>query len=110
MESISLTLKIDGKDKKFVSPKFINGKLFRQASELADMYENKGIDFNWDEIFQFICDAFGNKFDVDQFEEGTDARRMIKTSYGVIQHVVGNVEQASRLLATGEVKDSGGKN
>jgi hypothetical protein len=106
MKSLSIVLKIDGKDKRFVTPAFISGKLFRQASEIAEeieSFDNKKFDL--DKYLQFVCDVFGNKFDVNQLEEGLDARMIIKTIFAVVNYVIGNIEQASALL----VQDEGGK-
>lgn len=100
MQSLSITLKIDGKDKRFVTPAFIPGKLFRLASEIAEEIESgDSKKFDFDKYFQFVCDAFGNKFDVNQLEEGLDARMVIKTIFAVVNYVIGNIEQASALLA-----------
>ncbi|KXG09952.1 hypothetical protein AT864_01512 [Anoxybacillus sp. P3H1B] len=106
MQTISITLKIDGKDKRFVTPAFISGKLFRLASEIAEEIESANSEnFDLDKYLQFVCDAFGNKFDVDQLEEGLDARMMMKTIFAVVNYVIGNIEHASMLLA----QDQGGQ-
>jgi hypothetical protein len=106
MKSLSITLKIDGKDKRFVTPSFISGKLFRQASEIAEEIESvDSKKFDLDKYLQFVCDVFGNKFDVNQLEEGLDARMIIKTIFAVVNYVIGNIEQASALL----VQDEGSK-
>jgi hypothetical protein len=103
MKSLSIVLKIDGKDKRFVTPSFISGKLFRQASEIAEEIESANSEkFDLDKYLQFVCDAFGNKFDVNQLEEGLDARMMIKTIFAVVNYVIGNIEKASALLAQDE--------
>ncbi|WP_278343262.1 phage tail assembly chaperone G [Parageobacillus thermoglucosidasius] len=106
MKSLSITLKLDGKDKRFVTPAFISGKLFRQASEIAEEIESAdNKKFDLDKYLQFVCDVFGNKFDVNQLEEGLDARMIIKTIFAVVNYVIGNIEQASALL----VQDEGSK-
>jgi hypothetical protein len=111
MKSLSITLKIDGKDKRFVTPAFISGKLFRQASEIAEEIESANSEkFDLDKYLQFVCDAFGNKFDVNQLEEGLDARMMIKTIFAVVNYVIGNIEKASALLAQNEGSGQDEKN
>jgi hypothetical protein len=111
MKSLSIVLKIEGEDKRFVSPAFIPGKLFRQASEIASEYEGKteSTDFNLDAKMQFVCDAFGNQFTFDELENGIDSRNVIKTIYATCNYVIGNIEQASMLLSDGE-GDSDSKN
>ncbi|WP_254698674.1 phage tail assembly chaperone G [Parageobacillus sp. VR-IP] len=103
MQSLSITLRIDGKNKRFVTPAFISGKLFRQASEIAEEIESgDSKKFDFDKYFQFVCDAFGNQFDVNQLEEGLDSRLVIKTIFAVVNYVIGNIEQASALLVQDE--------
>jgi hypothetical protein len=104
MKSLSIALKIEGEEKRFVTPSFIPGKLFRQASEITSEYEGKteATDFNLDAKMQFVCDAFGNQFTFDELENGIDSRNIIKTIYGTCNYVIGNIETASMLLADGE--------
>ncbi|MGG3800463.1 phage tail assembly chaperone G [Metabacillus fastidiosus] len=100
MNSLPLVLKMDGEDKRFVSPSFIKGVLFRQASDIATAIENNAEEnFDLDTTLQFVCDVYGNQFDINQLENGIDARAMMKTLYAVVNFVVGNVAQASALLA-----------
>ncbi|WP_423055786.1 phage tail assembly chaperone G, partial [Bacillus atrophaeus] len=40
MEPISINLRINGKNKKFVTPNFISGKLFRDAAEITEDIES----------------------------------------------------------------------
>ncbi|MED3600979.1 hypothetical protein P4472_02960 [Bacillus subtilis] len=40
MEALTITLRIDGKDKKFVTPDFISGKFFRTAAAIAEDFES----------------------------------------------------------------------
>jgi hypothetical protein len=106
MESLSITLKIDGKDKRFVTPSFIPGKLFRQASEISDEFEKGNVDkVNFDKYFQFVCDVFENKFDIEQFENGMDARKILNTVYATTHYVIGNVEIAIQMLSDAESKN-----
>ncbi|MCP1124561.1 hypothetical protein NKR74_14820 [Bacillus sp. 3103sda1] len=100
MENLTLVLKINDEDKRFVSPDFISGKLFRQASDIATAFESgNGEKFELDKNSKFVCDVYGNQFTVDEFEEGTDSRKMMKTIYAVVNYVIGNIEKASALLA-----------
>ncbi|KEK17044.1 hypothetical protein BAMA_22710, partial [Bacillus manliponensis] len=106
METLTLVLKMDGEDKRFVSPNFISGKLFRQAAAIAEDYDSgKPEILDLDNQIQFVCDAYGNQFDFSEFEDGVDSRRMMKTIYAVVNYVIGNIEQASRLLAAENEED-----
>ncbi|KEK17045.1 hypothetical protein BAMA_22700, partial [Bacillus manliponensis] len=105
-ETLTLVLKIDGKDKRFVPPNFISGKLFRRAAEIADAFTNGSEDVaEFDNNFQFVCDVYGNQFDIEELEEGVDARKVFRTVFGVAQYILGHVEQASRLLAAENEED-----
>lgn len=107
MDSFSISLKIDGKNKKFTAPSFIPGKFFRLAAEIEQEIQSSDSDkFDYDKNFQFVCDVFGNKFDVDDFENGIDARKIVNTVYATVHFVIGNIAIASGLLADGESKDT----
>ncbi|MFC0188236.1 phage tail assembly chaperone G [Fictibacillus aquaticus] len=107
MNSLTLTLVIDGEEKKFTSPAFIPGKMFRQASEIALEFEKGSEEPDLDKHIDFVCRVFENKFSHEQFEDGTDSRNLMKTIYGVVHFVVGNVAQASKLLNDGKEEDGG---
>ncbi|MCY8241812.1 phage tail assembly chaperone G [Bacillus haynesii] len=99
MEPISINLRINGKNKKFVTPNFISGKLFREAAEITEDIESTDAEriFTAKQI-EFVCDAFGNKFSVDEFENGIDARLVTRTIYGTANYVLGNIAEASQIL------------
>jgi hypothetical protein len=108
MDALTLTLMIEGEEKKFTTPNFIKGKLFRLAAEIATEIESwDHREYDFDKYFQFVCDVFGNQFDVNQLEEGLDARKVIKTVYATAHFVVGNIEQASKLLLDDNKKSEG---
>ncbi|WP_199427022.1 phage tail assembly chaperone G [Thermaerobacillus caldiproteolyticus] len=109
MDTLTLTLMIDGKEKKFTTPNFIKGKLFRVAAEIATEIEKGYQPEDFDKYFKFVCDVFGNQFDVNQLEEGLDARKVIRTVYGTAHFVVGNIEEASKLLFDGNQKSEEGE-
>jgi hypothetical protein len=104
MNSMTIVLIIENEEKRFVSPSFIPGKFFRKASEIADNFEGRDEDgkINLDNQMQFVCDVFGNQFDINQFENGIDSRKLLKTVYATVNYVIGNIEQASMLLSNGE--------
>ncbi|MEC0804106.1 hypothetical protein P8883_07420 [Bacillus atrophaeus] len=99
MESLVITLNIDGKDKKFVTPDFISGKLFRSASKIAEDFESNDSDRLFTETQnEFVCNAFGNKFTLDEFENGIDSRLAARTIYATANYVLGNIAEASAIL------------
>jgi hypothetical protein len=103
MNSMTIVLIIENEEKRYVSPSFIPGKLFRKASEIAENFEGKVEgNLDLDNQMQFVCDAFGNQFDINQFENGIDSRKLLKTVYATVNYVIGNIEQASMLLSDGE--------
>ncbi|KYC67993.1 hypothetical protein B4092_3908 [Bacillus licheniformis] len=99
MEPISINLRINDKNKKFVTPNFISGKLFREAAEITEDIESTDAERIFTEKqIEFVCNTFGNKFSVDEFENGIDARLVTRTIYGTANYVLGNIAEASRIL------------
>ncbi|KRG15616.1 hypothetical protein ACA30_05875 [Virgibacillus soli] len=112
MENLTITLKIDGKDKRFTTPAFVKGSLFRQAVEMLKAIEAEELDTGkLDAYIQFVCEVFSNKFTVDEFENGIDGRLFLRTIYATTIFVVGQVSKASELL-TGDIEanEDEGKN
>ena len=96
---ISLLIEIDGKEKRFVTPKKIKGSLWRQAALVAEEIESGEVLIaDLDSHLQFVCDVFGNQFDIGQLEDGIDARDIVKTIYAVTVFVMGQVSIASEML------------
>jgi len=68
---MNLTLEIDGKLKKFGKPKKVKGRAYLRYLEMKQY-----VDFNnptpdeFDEIVQMICEAYDNKFTIDEFYDG----------------------------------------
>ncbi|MBS4198618.1 hypothetical protein KHA93_03010 [Bacillus sp. FJAT-49732] len=103
MKPITITLKIEGKEKRFVSPSFIPGSLFRRAADITEMIEGGTLDHEGlDAPLAFVSDVFENQFTIDEFEDGIDSRVLIKTVYAVCNFVIGNIEEASTLLGIAE--------
>lgn len=111
MENLTIVLKLEGKEKKFVTPDFINGLMFRKAADVAAIYETGSIyDPNdLDGMISFVCELFNHQFTIDEFEEGTDSRKLMATIYGVANFVMGNIAEASALLGGEVEKDAEGK-
>lgn len=110
MKRISIVLKKDGKEERFVSPEFVPGGLFRRAADVAELIENNAVTSDdLDAVIGFVCDVFENKFTIDEFEDGIDARKMIDTLYGVVNFVLGNIAAASKLLSGEPIEENEGK-
>lgn len=96
---LTLVLEIDGKEKRYASPSKIKGTLWREASMIAEDIEDGVVQIiDLDSYLQFICDVYGNQFDIAELEEGLDARDMLKTIYAVTIFVMGQVSIASEML------------
>ncbi|MEB4861157.1 phage tail assembly chaperone G [Priestia megaterium] len=68
---MNLTLEIDDKKVKFGKPKKVKGRAYLRYLEMKQY-----VDFNnptpdeLDELVQMICDAYENKFTIDEFYDG----------------------------------------
>ncbi|AYV19457.1 MULTISPECIES: phage tail assembly chaperone G [Bacillus] len=104
MEALSITLRLDGKDKKFVTPDHITGLLFRKAAKITDDFESQDSERLFtDEQIEFVCNTFGQKFTPDEFEEGIDSRLAGRTIFAAAQYVLGNIADATALLNGEEI-------
>lgn len=96
---ITLYVEINGIDKPFVTPRRVPGSLWRQAALIAEEIEsNESAIADLDSQLQFVCDVFGNQFDIGQLEDGVDARDLMKVVYAVTIFVMGQVSVASEML------------
>ena len=100
-KSITLHIEIDEKEKAFVSPKKIPGGLWRQAALVAEEIEDGEIlNADLDSHLQFVCEVFGNRFSIDELENGVDARDLLKVVYAVTIFVMGQVAIAAEMLTS----------
>lgn len=98
---LSLVLDIDGKEKRYVTPKSIKGSLWREAAVVAEEIEQQELLIaDLDSHMQFVCNVFGNQFTLSEFEEGIDARDLIKTIYASAIFVMGQVSVAAEMLTS----------
>lgn len=98
-KSFSLLLEINGKERRFVTPKKIPGVLWRQAAMVGEELESgQMIIADLDSHMQFVCDVFGNQFTLDEFENGIDSRDLIKTIFSTTLFVMGQVSLAAEML------------
>ena len=100
-KSITLIIEINDKEKRFVSPKKIPGGLWREASMVAEEIEDGEILLaDLDSHLQFVCEVFGNQFDIGQLENGVDSRDLMKIVYAVTIFVMGQVSVAAEMLVS----------
>ncbi len=111
MENLTIVLNLEGKEKKFVTTDFIKGSMFRKAADVASIYETDAVydSDDLDGMISFVCELFNHQFTMDEFEDGTDSRNLMKTIYGVANYVMGNIAEASALLSGEIEKDAEGK-
>lgn len=98
-KTITLSVEIDGKEKRFVTPKRVPGNLWRQAAMVAEEIESGDVLIaDLDSHLQFVCSVFGNQFSIQELEEGVDARDVMKIIYAVTVFVMGQVSIAAEML------------
>lgn len=98
-KSISIVLEIDGNEKRFVTPKRVKGSLWREAALVAEEIENgELIVADLDSHMLFVCNVFDNQFTLNEFEDGIDARDLVKVIYATAIFVMGQVTLASDML------------
>ena len=102
---MTLTLRIDGKEKTF-RVDFISGRMVRNTIAMT-----KRLNFNdlspeeLDDLVGFVVDVFGRQFTIDEFYDGIASQDLMKTIEECIRNVVGNT-----LGAEVEESDGGEKN
>lgn len=97
---ISIELEINGQIERFVTPKRIKGVLLREASMILEEIDSgESLIADLDTYMQFVCDVFGNQFSIKEFEEGIDARDLMKTITSTCLFVMGQVTVASKMLS-----------
>ncbi|SDY69554.1 phage tail assembly chaperone G [Thermoactinomyces sp. DSM 45892] len=97
---LKINLYLEGERKTFQTD-FISGKKFRRALELDDKrnkYVKQNLDSEsmdlvdsqelLDELYLFISQVFDNQFTTEQYEEGTDARRIINQSWAIVHSII----------------------
>lgn len=96
---LSIVLEIEGKEKRFVTPKRVKGSLWREAAMVSEEIEqHEVIIADLDSHMQFVCNVFDNQFTLSEFEDGIDSRDLIKTIYASAIFVMGQVTVASEML------------
>lgn len=96
---ITLHVEVNEENKRFVTPKKINGIFWRQAATISDEIEtNNVLIADLDGYLQFVCEVFGNQFTIDELENGIDARDILKVVYAICIFVMGQVSVAMEML------------
>lgn len=96
---ITVELEIDGKLERFVTPRRVKGVLLREAVMILEEMDSQiSLLADLDTYMQFVCDVFDNQFTIKEFEEGIDARDLMKTISSIALFVTGQVTVASEML------------
>lgn len=96
---LAIELEINDKVERFVTPKRIKGVLLREATLIMEEIESQNSTIaDLDTYMQFVCDVFGNQFTLSEFENGIDARDLMKTVSACTFFVMGQVTIASEML------------
>lgn len=67
----------------------ITGFLFRTALRLKERQESEGIStYLLDDMAQFVCDVFGNKFTVSELYKGLATEEILKVFNNVLRCVI----------------------
>lgn len=101
---LKIKLRLNGETKVFAQD-FISGYLFRRAVDLDDkrnkymkeVLETQG-DISaeqqtalLDELYSFIVAVFDERFTVEEYEKGSDARQIIDQSWSIVHGIIGQV-------------------
>lgn len=106
METLSITLD----SKKYIASTNITGKLFREASYIADLLSKESLTSAMlDRLYQFVCSVYDNQFDVDELESQVDARDALSTIYESVYYINNKVSEASKELSQGSKEDDSNK-
>lgn len=101
---LKIELRLNG-EKKTYRQDFISGYLFRKALQLGDKqskYIKKMMETQepesieeqeemLDKLFHFITEVFEGKFTAEEYERGTDARKIVDQSWDIVNSIVGQV-------------------
>ena len=67
----------------------ITGFMFRTALRLKERQENEGINtYLLDDIAQFVCDVFGNQFNISQLYRGLKTNEILSVFNNVLKLVL----------------------
>lgn len=67
----------------------ITGFLFRTALKLKERQESEGINtYLLDDMAQFVCEVFGNQFNLSELYKGLEANEILKVFNNVLRLVM----------------------
>lgn len=96
---MKITLKINNKDKEFMTP-FISGRKLRDTFAVSKKVEKLSQDETMlDEMVNYIVDIFGKQFTLDEFYDGIEANKIISTFTDLVEEIVGTLNAKSEQLA-----------
>lgn len=92
---MNIELLIEGKKKTFKIPSFIPGRMVRKAVSFTKKDLNNIDEESLDDMIEYVVNVFGDKFTIDEFYDGIDARIMLDVIAETITTIVnGTVEAA----------------
>ncbi|MBX4373360.1 hypothetical protein K4G95_24225, partial [Mycobacterium tuberculosis] len=73
MKKLSLTLRIEGKKKRFRAPKFVSSDVLPKSLDLEDNIDKmKNPQIVFQKCYPLICEIFGNQFTPSQLQKGIE--------------------------------------
>lgn len=92
---MNIELLINGEKKTFKLPSFIPGRMVRRAASFTKMDLDNISDEHLDQMVEYVVNVYGDKFTIDEFYDGIDAREMMDVIANSIQGIVnGTIEAA----------------
>lgn len=85
---MNIELMIDRKKKTFQMPAFIPGRMIRRAVTLKQINFGTLEEAQIDELVQYVVNVYGDQFNIDEFYDGVDARKMMDVIVETIYFVV----------------------
>lgn len=112
---LKIQLQLNGKTKTYTQD-FISGYLFRKALLLSDKREkflkkvmDEGASLEeqealLDELYHFISEVFGGQFTPVEYEQGTDARRIVDQSWSILYGIISQVTEPLQEMNAGDTQ------
>lgn len=102
---MQIELEVNGEDRIFVAPS-VKARMLRNALAIKNKIDFSDIEEKeLDELVNFVCDAFGNQFTVDQCYDGVK----IEDFMPLITEVMNKASGASASATAASVEDQDNK-
>ena len=104
MSTLSIKLKINGKEKTFVATE-IKGRMLRKAMEFQKLKDLQDGDFDTemlDNMVSFVCEVFGNKFTTDDVYDGLPIENVLPEVMRCINTVIERFTSKMDSLPNGQ--------